>query len=63
MLRLSDLPSDKNNPSLTDNEMETGGDVVIHNAKRGGIILTVQLSHLYLIHSWKRMYSIKNFLF
>lgn len=63
VLGLSTLPGDKNCLSLTDSEMETGGEVIPNPTRTWNHPLSAQLLPLYVIHSWKRMDSIETFLF
>lgn len=59
----SALPSDKNCLSLTDSEMETGDEVIPNPTRTWNHPLSAQLLPLYVIHSWKRMDSIKRSIF
>lgn len=52
------LPSDKK-LSLTDTAMETGSEMILNPMRRWNHPLSAQLLLLYVIHSWKRMDSIK----
>lgn len=51
-------PSDKNCVSLTDSEMETGGEVIPNPTRPWNRSLSAQLLPPDVIHSWKSMKSL-----